>query len=147
MHQDRPQVDSTLLCDDEESSTEDVLSQDTEEKQPLRRLVEIFPPLLSGEFLCYSITAWYGNCTVADKAALQRMVKAAQKIICLPLTPLEDIYRALCHSRASRVLTDNTHPCHHLFTLLTSGRCYRALKCCTTSRKNSFYPTAIHELN
>lgn len=41
----------------------------------------------------------------------------------------------------------NTHPFHHLFTLLPSGRHYRALKRHIYRQRDSFYPTAIHKLN
>ncbi|KAK0138091.1 putative RNA-directed DNA polymerase from transposon BS [Merluccius polli] len=39
--------------------------------------------------LTYCITVWYGSCTVADRERLQRVVKAAQKIIGSPF-PLTD---------------------------------------------------------
>ena len=37
------------------------------------------------------------------------------------------------------------YPSHHLFSLLPSGRYYRALKTNTSTLRNSFYPTAISE--
>ncbi|KAI4905911.1 hypothetical protein NFI96_012457 [Prochilodus magdalenae] len=39
------------------------------------------------------ITAWYGCCSATDRKALQRVVKAAQRITGTPLPAIEDIYR------------------------------------------------------
>lgn len=97
--------------------------------------------------LTYSILAWYGNCSEADRAALQRVVNTTQKNIGLPLPPLKNIYRLCCYSKACRIISDDTHPLHHIFTLLPSGRCYKALKCRTTRLRHSFYPSVVKELN
>lgn len=51
--------------------------------------------------LTSDITVWYGNCSVADRKALQRVVKSAQKIINSRLPSLDDIYVRSCRSRAS----------------------------------------------
>lgn len=71
----------------------------------------------------------------------------AQKIISFPLPSLRDIYRSRCQSKAYRIIKDATHPIHHIFSLLPSGRHYRALKCHTARLRISFYPSAIHEMN
>lgn len=96
--------------------------------------------------LTYCITAWYANCSAADRRALQRVINTVQKIIGLPLPSLQDTFREGL-SRANSILKDTTHPYQHLFSLLPSGRRYRALKARTSRLKNSFYPRAITELN
>ncbi|KAK0146371.1 hypothetical protein N1851_014319 [Merluccius polli] len=63
------------------------------------------------------LTVWYGSCTVAEKEALQRVVKAAQRNIGCSLPPLRDIYTTRCRERALSILHDPTHPAHELFTL------------------------------
>ncbi|KAF7643578.1 hypothetical protein LDENG_00237040 [Lucifuga dentata] len=45
------------------------------------------------------------------------------------------------------IIKDCSHPGHHLFDLLPSGRCYRSLKSQTNRLKHSFFPTAIRSLN
>ncbi|KAK3543871.1 hypothetical protein QTP70_030035, partial [Hemibagrus guttatus] len=42
------------------------------------------------------IAVWYGNCSVADRKALQREVKTAQSIIGTPLPAIEDIQKKRC---------------------------------------------------
>ncbi|KAK0143197.1 hypothetical protein N1851_018690 [Merluccius polli] len=94
--------------------------------------------------LTYCITVWYGSCTVADRERLQRVVKAAQKIIGCPLHSLMDIYTSCCLSRAKTITKDSSHPG---FDLLPSGRRYRCIRTKTNRFKNSFFPKAITTLN
>ncbi|XP_013886921.1 uncharacterized protein LOC106534735 [Austrofundulus limnaeus] len=89
------------------------------------------------------ITVWYGNCSVSDRKALQRVVKTAQYIAGAPLPAIKDIYRKRCLKRAGKITKDSTHPAHTLFSLLPSGRRYRSLRTRTTRHLNSFFPTAV----
>ncbi|KAI3368350.1 hypothetical protein L3Q82_008055 [Scortum barcoo] len=78
------------------------------------------------------ITVWYGSCSAADRKALQRVVKAAQRIAGAPLPRIEDIYRKRCLKRAGKIIKDSSHPAHRLFTLLPSGKRYRSARTKTT---------------
>ena len=49
--------------------------------------------------------------------------------------------------RAETITRHSTHPAHHLFDLLPSGRCYRSIKTRTNRLWNSFFPQAITALN
>lgn len=93
------------------------------------------------------ITVWYGNCSVADRKAMQRVVKTAQRIAGASLPAIEDIYRKRCLRRAKNITKDSYHPAHRLFALLPSGRRYRSLRTKTTRFRNSFFPTAVSLLN
>ncbi|KAF7664535.1 hypothetical protein LDENG_00172280, partial [Lucifuga dentata] len=93
------------------------------------------------------ITVWYGNCSVSDRKALQKVVKTAQRITGASLPAIEDIYRKRCLRRAINITKDSCHPAHGLFALLPSGRCYRNLRTRTTRFWNSFFPTAVSQLN
>ncbi|CAF87187.1 unnamed protein product, partial [Tetraodon nigroviridis] len=71
----------------------------------LRRLrkAHLPPPILTTFYrgtiesiLSSCITVWFGNCTVADRKTLQRIVRTAEKIIGVSLTPLVDIYTTRC---------------------------------------------------
>src|SRR4029434_7895584 len=97
--------------------------------------------------LTYCISAWYSGCTAADKRALQRVINTAQKFTGCSLPSLKSIARSRYLSRANNILKDSSHPGHHLFTLLLSGRRYRSFRARTTRLKNSFFPTAIRTLN
>ena len=99
--------------------------------------------------ITYCITAWYGNCTVAERKSLQRVVKTAQRIIGSPLPPIESIYKQRCQSKALSIIKDASHPNNRLFHPSHSQRRrgYRCLKTSTTRSRNSFFPSAIILLN
>uniref|UniRef100_A0A3Q3G1R3 Reverse transcriptase domain-containing protein n=1 Tax=Labrus bergylta TaxID=56723 RepID=A0A3Q3G1R3_9LABR len=97
--------------------------------------------------LTSSVSVWYGNCSVADRMALQRVVKTAQHITRCPLPAIEDVQRTRCLRRAHGILKDSSHPAHRLFTLLPSGRRFRSLRTRTSRLRNSFFPRAVSLLN
>ncbi|KAF7669875.1 hypothetical protein LDENG_00100560, partial [Lucifuga dentata] len=111
------------------------------------KLLETFYRSCIESLLTYCISVWYTSCTEADRKRLQRVVKTAQKIVGHPLPTLEDIYNSRCLTRARNIVKDRSHPSHHLFDLLPSGRRYRCIKSRTTRFKNSFIPRAISLLN
>uniref|UniRef100_A0A3B5R0L5 Reverse transcriptase domain-containing protein n=1 Tax=Xiphophorus maculatus TaxID=8083 RepID=A0A3B5R0L5_XIPMA len=97
--------------------------------------------------LTYGLCVWYGSSTSADKKALQRVVRAAERTIGCPLPTMEQIYTSRLHKKVLDILNDSSHPGHGLFQLLPSGKRYRAIKTRTNRLKNSFYPMAIMALN
>uniref|UniRef100_A0A4W5R298 Reverse transcriptase domain-containing protein n=1 Tax=Hucho hucho TaxID=62062 RepID=A0A4W5R298_9TELE len=95
------------------------------------------------------ITAWYGNCSAHNRKALQRVVRTAQRITGGKLPALQDTYTTRCHRKAKKIIKDNNHPSHCLFTPLSCRRRgqYRCIKAGTERLKNSFYLMAIRLLN
>ena len=57
------------------------------------------------------ITAWYGNCSNAERKSLQRVVLPAQYITGAKLPAIQDLFTRRCQSHPS-------HPSHRLFSLL-----------------------------
>ena len=86
------------------------------------------------------VTVWYGNCSVSDRKALQRVVKTAQRIIGSSLPSIEAVQHKRCLRKARGICMDCSHPNHSLFTLLPSGRRYRSLRT-RTSRFIPNYPS------
>ncbi|XP_070979628.1 nectin-3-like [Oncorhynchus clarkii lewisi] len=64
------------------------------------------------------ITAWYGNCSAHNRKTLQRVVNSAQRNTKLPA--LQDTYTTRCHR--NKIIKDNNHQSHCLFTPLSSRR-------------------------
>ncbi|XP_076827475.1 uncharacterized protein LOC143474082 [Brachyhypopomus gauderio] len=93
------------------------------------------------------ITVWFGNCTVADRKSLQRIVRTAEKIIGVSLPSITDIYTTRCTRKALSIVGDHTHPSHTHFQLLPSGKRYRSIRTLTSRFCNSFFPQAIRLLN
>ncbi|XP_031671531.1 kinase suppressor of Ras 2 [Oncorhynchus kisutch] len=63
-------------------------------------------------------TVWFGGCFVADRKALQRVVKTAQHITGPQLPTNVDLQRKQCLHRTRRIIKDPSHPCQKLFALL-----------------------------
>ncbi|XP_049329271.1 uncharacterized protein LOC125791563 [Astyanax mexicanus] len=97
--------------------------------------------------VCSSINVWHGSCSAADRKALQRVVKAAQRIVGVSLPSTTDICTSRCRKRATCIRKDPAHPAHALFVPLPSGRRLRSIKCKTTRLRNSLIPEAVRFLN
>ncbi|KAI3368006.1 hypothetical protein L3Q82_026829 [Scortum barcoo] len=117
-----------------------------------RRDGELSPDLLLQmcvveSVLSSCIIVWHGSCSAAEKKALQRVVKAAQRTVGCSLPTTTDIYTSRCRKRASCIMKDPTHTAHALFVPLPSGRRLRSIKSRTTRLRNSFFPEAVRLLN
>ncbi len=76
----------------------------------------------STDYSDFQHTVWYGSCTEQDQRALQCVLRTAQNIASTQLPACEDINLSRCQCRASKIIRGPTHPAHHLFELLPSGR-------------------------
>ncbi len=93
------------------------------------------------------ITVWYGACNVSCRKSLQRIVRAAEKIVGVSLPSLQDIYSTCLTRKALCIAGDPTHPTHNFFSLLPSGRRLRSLQARTNRLKDSFIHQAVRKLN
>ena len=59
-------------------------------------LLKIFYQCSIESVITYCMTAWYANCTGKDRKSLNRIIRSAEKIIGLPLHPLDDIFKIRC---------------------------------------------------
>src|SRR4029434_266492 len=93
------------------------------------------------------ITTWFGNSTAQDRKTLQRVVKSAQRITRTALPSIQDLYSQRCRRKAKRIISDPSHPCHSLFSLLPSGRRYKSIRSRTSRYRDRFYPHQDAELS
>ncbi len=93
------------------------------------------------------ITVWYGTCNASCRKSLQRIVRAAEKIVGVSLPSLQDIYNTRLTRKALSIAGDPTHPTHNFFSLLPSGRRLRSLQARTNRLKDSFIHQAFRKLN
>jgi hypothetical protein len=93
------------------------------------------------------IAVWGGSCTEYNRKALQRIVNTAGRIIGASLPSLKDIYTTHLTRKATKIVSDASHPAHNLFDLLPSGKRYRSLRSRTTRLTNSFIHQAVRMLN
>ncbi|KAG5276640.1 hypothetical protein AALO_G00107970, partial [Alosa alosa] len=68
------------------------------------------------------ITVWGGSCTEYNRKALKRIVNTAGRIIGALLPSLKDIYTTHLTHKATKIVSDASHPAHNLFDLLPSGK-------------------------
>ncbi|KAL0151329.1 hypothetical protein M9458_053323 [Cirrhinus mrigala] len=115
-------------------------------KLPQELLKQFYSAIIES-VLCTSITVWFASATKSDIRRLQAIVRTAERIIGAPRPTLQELYSFTVRKRAQKITLDPSHPSHHLFELLPSGRRYRAPNTRTTRHKNSFFPQAILLMN
>ena len=84
---------------------------------------------------------------VMKKEQLERVVRRASKIIGCSLPTIGSHYDTRISRKARKIISDPSHPAHHLFTLLPSGRRYRSITSKTSRFRDSTYLQAIRHLN
>ncbi len=105
------------------------------------------PGLKVSVILTSCITVWYGACNASCRKTLQRIVRAAEKIVGVSLPSLQVIYSTRLTRKALCIAGDPTHPTHSFFSLLPSGRRLRILQARTSRLKDSFIHQAVRKLN
>ncbi|TWW80193.1 putative RNA-directed DNA polymerase from transposon BS [Takifugu flavidus] len=113
---------------------------------PPRMLAQFYTAIIES-ILTSSITVWYAGATVRDRLRLQRVVRAAEKVIGCRLPSIQDLYISRTRRCAGRITADPSHPGHGLFSPLPSGRRLRSIRTRTSRYTNSFFPSAIRLLN
>ena len=71
---------------------------------------------------------------------LQRTKADCKEVIGCDLPSLLDLFHSRTSKRACKILAGLSHPGHHLFQRLPSGRRFRAIKTKTLRHLNSFFP-------
>ncbi|XP_061908007.1 uncharacterized protein LOC133653029 [Entelurus aequoreus] len=115
-------------------------------KVPTEMLVQFYSAIIES-ILTSSITVWFPGATVQDKNRLQRIVRAAEKVIGCKLPSLQDLFSSRTRRRVGRITADSSHPGHTLFSPLPSGRRLRSIQTHTSRHLNSFFPSAIRQMN
>ncbi|TWW62553.1 putative RNA-directed DNA polymerase from transposon BS [Takifugu flavidus] len=115
-------------------------------KLPPRMLAQFYTAIIES-ILTSSITVWFAGATVRDRLRLQRVVRAAEKVIGCRLPSIQDLYISRTWRRAGRITADPSHPGHGLVSPLPSGRRLRSIRTKTSRYMNSFFPSAIRLLN
>ena len=109
---------------------------------PQTMMVHFYSAIIES-ILTSSITVWFAAATARDKARLQRVIRAAEKAIGCNLPSLQELYTSRTLRRAGKIVADPSHPGHHLFQTLPSGRRLRSIRTKTSRHKNSFFPMAV----
>ena len=111
-----------------------------------RSMMTQFYTAIIESILTHSIITWFPAATVKDLAKLQRVIRAAERVIGRPLPSLKSLHDSRALRRARKIMADPSHPGHRLLTLLPSGRRMRLLKATTARHRLSFFPSAARLL-
>ncbi|KAL6463905.1 hypothetical protein MHYP_G00282960 [Metynnis hypsauchen] len=93
---------------------------------PQELMVQFYTAMIES-IITTSITVWGSSATKHDLHRLQCIIRTRK--------------------RAEKISTDPSHPRHHLFQLLPSGRRFSHMRIRTSRLKRSFFPQAITLLN
>ncbi len=95
------------------------------------------------------ITVWYGACNASCRKTLQRIVRAAEKIVGVSLSPPSRTSTAPVSPAKPSALqvVPPTHPSYSFFSLLPSGRRLQSLQARTSILKDSFIHQTVRKLN
>ncbi|KAF7641857.1 hypothetical protein LDENG_00270170, partial [Lucifuga dentata] len=85
-------------------------------------MMVVFYTSIIESILTSSITVWYAAATAKDKGRLQHIIRSAERVIGCNLPSLQDLYTSRTRRRAEKIVADTSHPGHHLFEPLPSGR-------------------------
>lgn len=72
--------------------------------------------------LTKSVTVWYGNATVQDRQRLERIVRAASRIVVHDFPTIDGLYNSRIAQRAKRIIIDTHHPANSLSTYSISTK-------------------------
>ncbi len=64
--------------------------------------------------LTAGITVWDGNTTQAERRALQRVIKTAERATGTKLPSMDTLYSQRCRKKAVKIMRDTSHPAHPL---------------------------------
>ena len=109
---------------------------------PRKVMVEFYTATIES-ILTSSITVWFAASTAKDKGRLQRIIRSAEKVIGCDLPALLDLFHSRTSRRAGKIIAEPSHPGHHLFQRLPSGKRFRAIRTKTSRHLNSFFPMAV----
>ena len=97
--------------------------------------------------LSLSVTIWFPAATVKDKARVEWVIRAAERVTGSALPSLKSLYEARAEKRARKIMKDPYHPGHCLFEVLPSGKRLRLLWAKKSRHRQSFFPSVVRLLN
>ena len=96
--------------------------------------------------LTQAIIVWFDRATQADLNKLSSVVRSAERIIGLNITPLCSLYQQRMERRVDMIMKDVHHPAHKYFEFLPHGIRLRTFKG-NKRFVNSFFPSAVKNFN
>ncbi|KAI3360336.1 hypothetical protein L3Q82_014651 [Scortum barcoo] len=135
------------ICYEDLSWTLNTTSLAKKANQHLYFLCKLRKARAPAPIMCTFYRGTIGACSASCRKTLQRIVRAAEKIVGASLPSLQDIYTSRLTRKALCIARDPTHPSHSFFSLLPSGRKLWSLWARTSRLRDSFVHQAVRMLN
>ena len=111
------------------------------------KILELFYSSIVQSVISFSIICWYGNCSMASKQKVTRIIRNCSRLGVKKVVSLEDLFRKSTLQRCNVIMNDTQHPLHMHYNKLPSGRRLRSIKTRTARYANSFVPSSVRLLN
>ena len=111
------------------------------------KILEIFYTSIVQSVITFSITSWFGSCSVASKNKLSRIVNNSCKLGVPNVLSLSDIHFKCTIRLCNKIYKDFTHPLNTKYKFLPSGKRLQSIKCRTSRYSKTFVPSSIRLLN
>ena len=111
-------------------------------------LLCLFYSAMVQSVICYGLVCWWSCLTVKDRLRLNRVRRAAERIVGMSLKTLNELYneRAISKFKHIREL-EGSCELNDMIFMLRSGKRIQSIRCRTTRFSNSFLPTAVRLFN
>ena len=109
-------------------------------------MVQFYTAIIES-ILTLSVIIWFPAATVKDKARVERVIRAAERVTGSALPSLKSLYEARAEKRGRKIMKDPSHPGHEMFEKLPSGKRLRLLRADKERHRQSFFPSVVHLIN
>ena len=111
------------------------------------KILELFYTSVVQSVITFSITCWFGNCSMESKNKLSRIIKQCSKLGVPDVASLPEIFKKCALHRCITIYKDTVHPLSCNYRMLPSGRRLQCIKCRTSRYAKSFIPSSIVLIN
>ena len=132
----------------------DIIHSKCQQRLFFLRKLQVHQSVLTAFYRCFiesiitfNITSWFGALSNINRNPLNRIIKLTSKIIGQQQESLINIYNKRTKQKSTQITLDITHTLHSQYSLLPSGRRYRAPTVRTNRALSSFVPASIRLLN
>jgi hypothetical protein len=95
------------------------------------RLITMFYNSVVSSVLLYAVVCWFNSCSKIEKKKIDKFRKRVCKLVSPELKSVlenaNDVHTSRCLNLVKRILKDETHPFHNMFTFLPSGERFNVI--------------------
>ena len=112
-----------------------------------KTILVLFYQALIQSVLTYNLVCYHGNGTQVNRARLDRVRRAAQRVIGQDLPSISDLFEQRVLTKIDKIMGDQGHPLNEHYTFNRSGIRLRVPRTNRTRFRQSFVPNSIHMFN